>query len=210
VLLVALSLVPAFGGVARMVALAKGTSTPETARFLEAPAPVILHVVAATLFSLVGAFQFSAGVRRRWPRWHRRAGRGLAALGLLAAVTGTWMTLRYAIPAALQGPLLYGVRLVVGPAMALSIGLAWRAIRRRDVARHQAWMVRAYALGQGAGTQAVLMLPPALLVGEVTHLTRDVLMVLAWVINVLVAEWILRRAEPVAAPSRRAEGTLAR
>jgi hypothetical protein len=120
------------------------------------------------------------------------------------------MTVRYAIPAALQGPLLFGARLVVGPAMVLSIGLAVLAIGRRDVALHQAWMVRAYALGQGAGTQAVLMLPPALISGELTHLTRDVFMVLAWVINVFIAEWIIRRAARAAAASPRTEGSFAR
>jgi hypothetical protein len=191
-LLVALSIMPALGAVARVASLSTGVPSPETARFFAAPAPVVLHVVAATVFSMVGAFQFSAGVRRRWPRWHRLAGRGLAAMGLLAALTGTWMTMRYAIPERLQGPLLFGVRLIVGLAMAISIGLAWLAIRRRDVQRHQAWMIRAYALGQGAGTQAVLMLAPSLISGEMTYLIRDVLMVLAWVINVGTAEWIIR------------------
>jgi hypothetical protein len=31
---------------------------------------------------------------------------------------------------------------------------------------HQAWMLRAYALGQGAGTQVLFLLPPQLLSGE--------------------------------------------
>ena len=42
--------------------------------------------------------------------------------------------------------------------MTASIVLAWAAIRQRDVARHRAWMVRAYALGQGAGTQVLIFL----------------------------------------------------
>ena len=37
----------------------------------------------------------------------------------------------------------------------LSIVLASVAIRRRDVAKHQDWMRRAYAIGIGAGTQAL-------------------------------------------------------
>lgn len=191
-LLVLLSLVPAFGGLARLASLASGVHSPDTARFFAAPAPVVVHVIAATLFSLAGAFQFSAGVRRRWPRWHARAGRVLAALGLVAGLTGFWMTARYAIPAPLQGPLLFATRLGVAPAMVLSIVLAVRAILRRDVPAHQAWMIRAYALGQGAGTQALLLLPPALISGEVTGTTRDVVMTLAWVINACVAEWIIR------------------
>ena len=37
--------------------------------------------------------------------------------------------------------------------MAASIVLGFTAIRRGDVARHRAWMTRAYALALGAGTQ---------------------------------------------------------
>ena len=37
--------------------------------------------------------------------------------------------------------------------MAACIVLGFAAIRRGDVARHRAWMTRAYALALGAGTQ---------------------------------------------------------
>ena len=39
--------------------------------------------------------------------------------------------------------------------MALAIVLGLAAIRRRDIARHRAWMIRGYAIGLGAGTQAL-------------------------------------------------------
>jgi hypothetical protein len=38
--------------------------------------------------------------------------------------------------------------------MTASIILGFKAIRRRDVAQHRAWMTRAYVLALGAGTQA--------------------------------------------------------
>jgi uncharacterized membrane protein len=43
--------------------------------------------------------------------------------------------------------------------MALSLCLGVAAIRRRDISRHRAWMLRAYALGLGTGTQVVTLLP---------------------------------------------------
>ena len=61
------------------------------------------------------------------------------------------MTLFY--PDAPGGDLLWAVRLLVGSAMAASIVLAFTAIRRRDIPTHRAWMIRAYALAAGAGTQ---------------------------------------------------------
>jgi hypothetical protein len=54
-------------------------------------------------------------------------------------------------------------------------------------------MLRAYALGMGAGTQVLIMLPVTLIVGAPTYLLRDVLMTSAWVINAALAEWLIRR-----------------
>ncbi|HEX3598071.1 MAG TPA: DUF2306 domain-containing protein [Polyangiaceae bacterium] len=205
-LLLALSLGPTLGGVVRLVSVSGHTAvTPDNARFMHAPTAVIIHVIAATLYCLLGAFQFTAVFRLRWPGVHRRAGRVLALCGLLAGATGVWMTVCYRIPPSLQGPILYAVRLAVGSAMIASIVLAVASIRRRDVARHEAFMIRAYALGQGAGTQGFVLLPWMLISGESGGLTRDLLMTLAWTINVVVAEWIIRRrtrARRRAAPAR--------
>jgi hypothetical protein len=85
------------------------------------------------------------------------------------------------------------VRLIVGAAMVAAIIIGWSSILRRDVAGHEAWMIRAYALGQGAGTQVLLLGPWMMLSGVSEGLTRDVLMTVAWVLNWLVAEWIIRR-----------------
>lgn len=77
--------------------------------------------------------------------------------------------------------------------MVASIVLGVWSILRRDVARHEAFMIRAYALGQGAGTQALVLGPWMLITGESGGLTRDLLMTLAWGINVAVAEWVIAR-----------------
>ena len=39
------------------------------------PVPLVVHIVAAVVYAVLGAFQFSARLRRRHPGWHRRAGR---------------------------------------------------------------------------------------------------------------------------------------
>lgn len=44
-----------------------------------------------------------------------------------------------------------------GSAMAVCLVLGFAAVRRRDVARHRAWTTRGYAIGMGAGTQAVTL-----------------------------------------------------
>jgi len=88
---------------------------------------------------------------RTRPAWHRKSGRLLVVAGLVVAGSGLWMTLFY--PDAPGGTLLWVVRLLVGSGVAVSIALAFTAIRRRDIPSHRAWMIRAYALAAGAGAQ---------------------------------------------------------
>lgn len=194
VALIALSLVPAMAGIARLLQLAGGAAiTPENARFFADPLPVLVHIPAVIVFSLLGALQFSAGLRRRHRGWHRAAGRILVPCGLVAALSGLWMTQYYPWPQG-DGQLLYVERLVFGSAMVLSIVMALDAIRRRDFASHGNWMIRAYAIGLGAGTQVFTHLPWFVFVGgKPSELPRGVMMGAGWAINVAVAEWIIRR-----------------
>jgi uncharacterized membrane protein len=160
----------------------------------------VLHF-GATVFCVLGAFQFVPALRRRRPRWHRLAGRLLVPCGLAAALSGLWMTLFYDLPPG-DGDLLTVFRLCFGTAMAVSIVLATAAIRRRDVRRHRVWMTRGYAIGLGAGTQVLTHVPWTLLVGVPGEVTRAMLMAAGWVINLVVAEWALRRRKPVRADAK--------
>ena len=193
--LIALSLVPAVAGTARLAELAGDADiTPANARFFAAPIPVVLHICAVIVYSILGAFQFSPGFRRRRRGWHRAAGRVLVPSGLVAALSGLWMAHFYPWPEG-DGYLLYIERLIVGSAMVASIVLALYAIRRRDFVSHGAWMIRAYAIGLGAGTQVLTHLPWFVLVdGKPSELPRALMMGAGWAINVIVAEWIIRGA----------------
>ena len=110
-LLLALTVVPVAAGMARLIWLATGVVRPDSARFAAGPAPLVLHILCALSFCVVGAFQFSPGVRRRWPGWHRAAGRILVVVGLPAAISGLWITVFYP-PGAKDGDLLFCLRLV--------------------------------------------------------------------------------------------------
>jgi uncharacterized membrane protein len=190
--LVLLSVVPAIAGTGRLAQVAAGESTAANARFLAAPLPVVLHILAAIPFSLLGAFQFSGALRRRHPGWHRAAGRFLSVFGMVAALSGLWMTLTYPWPA-LDGVAVYVLRLVFGTAMAACIVFGINAVRRRDFDSHGAWMMRAYAIGMGAGTQVLTHMPWILLVGPTGVTGRAVAVGAGWIINVAVAEWVIRR-----------------
>ncbi|GAA5017875.1 DUF2306 domain-containing protein [Actinopolymorpha pittospori] len=189
--LIALTVIPVIAGSLRLLELAGGpVLLPTNPRIDASPTPVVVHVVAVTLFALLGAFQFSTRLRRRRPGWHRRSGRVLVVTGLGVAGSGLWMTLFYA--GAPGGYLLWAVRLLVGSAMAASIVLAFTAIRRRDIPTHRAWMIRAYALAAGAGTQLFTqgISEPVFGTGD---LPKALSMTSGWLINIAIAELIIRR-----------------
>jgi uncharacterized membrane protein YozB (DUF420 family) len=190
--LIALTLIPMAGGALRLTDLAGGEATPESARFFASPVPVVLHIVSAVLYCLGGALQFAPGFRRRRRATHRVLGRILIPAGLLMGLTGLWMTLFYPYPEG-DGDLLAAFRLVAGSATVLALVLGFLAIRRRDLPHHRSWMIRGYAIAQGAGTQALVTIAWVLLVGPATGLTRTLLLGAGWVINVGIAEWIIRR-----------------
>lgn len=189
--LLLLAAVPALAGSVRLTELASDpVVTADNARFVTQPLPVVVHIVCVTIYSMVGAFQFVPSLRRR--RWHRLAGRVLAPAGLGVALTGLWMTAFYELPAH-DNMIVNGTRYVVGTIMAVSIVLGVRAALRRDFVHHPAWMMRAYALAMGAGTQALLLGPYTVIVGSMSDAAYTTGMVGAWVINAAVAEWLIRR-----------------
>ncbi len=191
--LIALVLVPAIAGSLRLVELAGGPHLmPANPRITASPLPVIVHIICAVLYAVLGAFQFSAALRRRRPGWHRAAGRALVALGLAVAFSALWMTEFYPRQPG-TGELAYVFRLAFGSGMAASIILGFTAIRGGDVARHRAWMTRAYALALGAGTQ-VFTLGIGKAVFGTSELTYDLSLGAGWVINLAVAEYVIRRS----------------
>jgi uncharacterized membrane protein len=189
--LVALVAIPTVASALRVVEAAGGVQLlPENPRFTASPAPLVVHVISAVFFAIVGAWQFPGRFRRRHRDGHRVAGRVLVGAGLVVAVTGLWMTLFYAN--APGGAPLWTVRLVVGAATGASLVLGFAAIRRRDVRAHRAWMIRAYALTVGAGTQTVTEGISQSLLG-VNDVSKFLGTTAGWVINAAVAEWLIRR-----------------
>ena len=193
-----LILVPVAAGTRRVVELGSGAAvTPENARFFAVPAPVVVHIVCASLFCVLGAFQFVPTLRRRSPGWHRRAGWVLAGCGAGAAFTGLWMTLFYPRVEG-DGDLLFVFRLLFGSLMATSVVLGISAIRRKDVASHRAWMTRGYAVGMGAGTQALVHFLWIPFLGQPGVLARALLLGAGWAINLAVVEaWLRARGGPL-------------
>jgi uncharacterized membrane protein len=197
--LVALSAIPVVSGSLRILELLGGPDTmPDKPGIAESPVPIAVHIATALPFALLGALQFSSGVRRRWPSWHRRSGRLVVGLGMLAALSALWMNQFYVDPDG-RNDLLYAFRWLFGSLMLWSLVLGLRAALRRDIRTHRAWMTRAYAIGLGAGTQAFTLGIGQGVLGE-TPFTTAVFQAAGWLLNLAVAEWAIRRARSQKSP----------
>jgi hypothetical protein len=195
--LLVLSAIPMVAGAFRLTELTGGAQiTPANARFFASPLPVVLHIVSASIYAVLGAFQFAPRFRRRKISWHRTVGRFLLVpCGLLVGLSALWMTLFYPRPVG-TGDMLSAFRLLFGVAMIASIVLGFTTALRRDLKGHRAWMMRAYAIGLGAGTQVLTLLVGELIAGPPNELSRALLMGAGWAINLAVAEWAIRK-QPV-------------
>jgi uncharacterized membrane protein len=202
ILLIALAVIPISAGTLRLIEVFGGPhNLPANPRIAASPAPVVVHILSGSLYAVLGAFQFSTRLRRRHPRWHRASGRLAVALGLGVALSALWMMAFYNGPQGTRA--LLPMRFAFGVALAGSLALGVTAIRRRDIRRHQAWMTRAYALALVAGTQVFTLGfgKPVLGTGE---LATAVLLLSAWVINLTIAEYLIRRPRRPAVRSRTA------
>lgn len=170
------------------------------ARYVRHPVTAYLHLVPGTLFLLGAPLQLSARFRRRHLQLHRRLGRLLLVLGLLSGVFALLFGARHAF----GGPPQAVAAVVFGVWFMLALVLAFRAVRRHDVAAHRRWMIRAFAVGLAVGTIR-LWVGLLLLVGVDFRDTFGPAFWLGLSLHVVAAEWWLRarpRARAVAPSGR--------
>lgn len=200
-LLVFLSAIPVLNALVEVVQIPTGTYAADSARLAVAPIAWFAHVLAGAAFGLTGPVQFVRALRHRFGRLHRVSGRvfvlsgailGLSGLSLLAQVTSV------ATPVADIARGLFGLGLLI------ALALAMAAIRDRDIQRHRAWMIRAYATGMGLGVVGLVFFPIYIVTGQPPMgLAADVLFVASWVSTIIIGEAVVRRlprtAQPLAA-----------
>ncbi len=194
--LLLLSFIPCVGGTIRLIEVSLGASfqfLPHKPMISAAPIPVQVHLATAIPYCVFGIVQFLPSVRQRHPKLHRVLGRGLALAGIASVLSALWMTHFYVYPVEDQSNLLYAVRLTVGFSMLGCFYLGVTHAMKKSIGRHRAWMIRAYALGQGAGSQSLIGILWVLMAGEINGSPRDFVMTAGWVINALVAEGIIRK-----------------
>jgi uncharacterized membrane protein YozB (DUF420 family) len=206
--LLLLSAPPLAAGVFRLTVLASGAPiTLANKWFFTVTLPIVLHILCSIVFAILGAFQFAPGFRRRRPGWHRAAGLLAVLCGLVVGISGLWLTLYYPRMDGIGELLLYVFRLLFGSAMVVSILLGLAAILRGKVTQHGAWMIRGYAIGLGAGTQMLTLMVGEIITGPPSELSEALLMGAGWGINLVVAEWAIRKRSAPSARTASAVGS---
>ena len=161
----------------------------------------IVHFVPALFFASILPFQLWPGSRRRYPRLHRKAGRMAVLAGFLFALTG--LILPFVMPARPFSERAFMTTVSCLFLMLLARGVV--AARRRDFTTHRVCMLRVTALSMSPLTDRVIF--PFFAAAGIDSLPRfwDLFMTAVWfsmVMNVLIAEWWIRRGIGRAAESR--------
>lgn len=167
----------------------------ETSPFVQAA--LYVHIAGSAVALVLGALQFWRGLRTRAPKVHRWLGRIYLAGVAVGAVGG--LIIAPSSPAGYVGFFGFSALAVLWLATAWR---AYRAIRRRDIAGHQAWMIRNYALTY-AGVMLRVWLPLLLLAPLLLGLPWEfdeafanayaAVPFLCWLPNLVFAEWLIRR-----------------
>lgn len=135
-----------FGVISTSSALSR--SAPLDAVFTGHALLTMLHILPGLAFVVLGPFQFMKRIRTRRPKVHRLIGYAVLTSGLTTGVTALVMTTQMAI----GGTTERAATAYFGTLFLVALGRAFACIRRRQVALHREWMIRAFSLGLGVAT----------------------------------------------------------
>jgi uncharacterized membrane protein len=118
------------------------------AGFARHMALTLAHILPGALFLVLTPLQFVSSIRQKHPQVHRWMGRVLVASGLVIGATALVMSYKMNI----GGPNETAATTLYGIVFLFCLIKAYRHIRRKEVARHREWMIRAYGVGLGVAT----------------------------------------------------------
>ncbi len=112
--------------------------------FARHPILTLVHIVPGMLFMILGPLQFSSRIRARHLRWHRLSGRVFVVCGLVIGISALVMS--FGMPA-IGGVNQAAATTLFGTFFLFALCKAFWHIRRREVALHREWMIRAFSIG---------------------------------------------------------------
>jgi hypothetical protein len=182
--------IPIISGPIRMFQILSDQLPADAIRFNAVPWGLFFHSLGGTMFGIIGPIQFSGAIKKRFGKFHRISGRIFVVAGFFLGLSAIRLLIEF--PNASTW-VLVTARAVAGLGLMATLTLALLAIFNGDVMRHRNWMIRAYAIGMGAATIAFIQLPIFLIRGKALEgYLADFAFVLSWVINLTIAELVIR------------------
>lgn len=183
--------IPVMMAAVRVVQIPLGALPEDSLRLAFVPVAFFLHALAGMLFGLLGPLQFVRALRRQFGPLHRLSGRAFVLAGVGSALSGLALLLQVE---SMATGLLDAARGVFSLALIAVLVPGVAVARAHAMLRHRTWMIRAYAIGMGSGTPALVLFPVYLISGEPpTGLTTDIAVVGVWLLTIAVGEWVVRR-----------------
>ena len=121
-------------------------------RFAAHPLLTLLHVLPGGILLTLAPFQFSRRIRSRHIQFHRWSGRVLIVTTFVVVLTALY----FGVLAPYAGRNEVIATVLFGGFCLAAVCRAFLAIRRRQVARHREWMIRAFAIAIGISTIRVV------------------------------------------------------
>lgn len=187
-----LTAIPILNSLVLVFQIPSGTYPEDSARLAVAPISFFAHVLAGVAFGITGPAQFVRALRHRFGALHRVLGRIFVLSGAIIGLSGLSILVQVT---SIRTPPADIARGLFGLALLVALALAMAAIRDRDFLRHRAWVIRAYAVGMGLGTVALVFIPIYIVTGQPPiGLTSDILFVASWVLTIAFAEVVIRHS----------------
>jgi uncharacterized membrane protein len=174
--------IPVLMAAVSVVQIPLGALPADSLRLAAVPVAFFLHSLAGVLFGVLGPLQFVRALRLRFGTLHRLAGRVFVLAGAGLALSGLALLMQVK---SISTGLLDAARGVFGLALIAVLVRGVAAAWARDMLGHRTWMIRAYAIGMGSGTVALVMFPIYLITGEPpAGLASDIVVVGMWLLNI--------------------------
>jgi uncharacterized membrane protein len=117
--------------------------------FARYPYLTLIHIIPGFLFMILGPLQFNATLRANHTRWHRISGRVFLICAAIIGISALVMS--FAMPA-IGGVTQAAATTLFGSFFLFALGKAFWHIRRREIALHRQWMIRAFSTGLAVAT----------------------------------------------------------
>lgn len=196
VVIVFLIFIGVIAATVRVLMLAQYLPVPPTnifdAGFMRNPILTLLHILPGVAFLILGPLQFVRKIRTSYPVFHRWSGYVYVVSGVFVGISAFILSIVIAyggIAETTAGTFFSSLFLIF-------LGIAIYQIRRRKVASHREWMIRAFALGLTVATIRPIVIILSVLTGHplIGNLSSEILGMSFWLVfslHLVIAElWI--------------------